>query len=156
MNENINNNKEKIYLLILSCSKRKKQISKAPALELYDGPFYRLLRKNMSSNLDVLILSARYGLIDSNKIISYYDQRMTVERAKELSEHVEVKLKEKIKNMEYKNIFVNLGKTYMIAFKNNEKLLKKYNVIYAKGPIGERLHQLKKWLAKIGKELGGL
>ena len=128
----------------------------APALELYDGPFYRVLRKNMPSNLDVLILSARYGLIDSNKIISYYDQKMTIERAKELSEDVEIKLREKIKNKQYENVFVSLGKTYMAALENSEKLLKKYNVFYATGPIGERLHQLKNWLAKIGKEWGGL
>ena len=148
--------KKKRYLLILSCSKRKKQISEAPALELYDGPFYCVLRKGMPPNLDVLILSARYGLIDSNKIISYYDQKMNIERAKELSEDVEVKLREKIETIQYKNIFVNLGKTYMVALKDSEKLLKKYNVTFAAGSIGKRLHQLKNWLAKIGKEQSGL
>jgi hypothetical protein len=38
----------KKYLLILSCSKTKKNINGAPAIELYDGMYYRVLRKNFN------------------------------------------------------------------------------------------------------------
>jgi len=89
MNEkNENGNARKKYLLILPCSKRKKPVSKAQALELYDGPFYRVVRKAKPQNLDILILSAKYGLISSNESISYYDQMMTAERAEELASEI--------------------------------------------------------------------
>ena len=39
------------YLLILSCSKTKKNIDRAPAIELYDGMYYKVLRKNFNSGL---------------------------------------------------------------------------------------------------------
>lgn len=142
-------NQGKEYLLILPCSKRKKALSIAPAIELYDGPFYRVLRKNMSLNLDVLILSAKYGLIDSNEIISPYDQIMTIERAKELANDVRIKLEEIFKSNQYDGIFINLGRTYMIALEESASILCKHKVCRAKGKIGERLHQLKNWLAEI-------
>jgi len=145
-------NHKKRYLLILSCSKRKKLVSKAPALELYDGPFYRVLRKNMPPNLDVLVLSAKYGLINSDKIISHYDQMMTVEKAEELVDEVKTKLENFLKNNNYNKIFINLSGIYLIALKKSEELLDKNNVYWAKGQIGERLHQLKSWLADINKE----
>ena len=64
----------KNYLLIISCSQRKVETSEPlPALERYDGPTYRTLRKAMHEgripkNLDVLIISAKYGLIGSDII----------------------------------------------------------------------------------------
>lgn len=139
-------------MLILPCSKQKKQVSTAPALELYDGPFYRVLRKNMPLNLDVFILSAKYGLISSNKIISNYDQMMTLERAHELEDDISIELKEIFKKDQYDDIFINLGKIYMLALEKSENLLSRYNVTLADGQIGERLHQLKGWLTKIAVE----
>lgn len=64
-------NANKKYLLILSCSKTKKNIDRTPAIELYDGMYYKVLKKNYptNANLDILILSAKYGLIESNELI---------------------------------------------------------------------------------------
>jgi predicted RNA-binding protein len=152
MDEN-NVSQSKKYLIILPCSKRKKPISKAPAIELYDGPFYRVLRKNMPNNLDILILSAKYGLIRQNDTISNYDQKMTIERAKELANEIEIKLINALKNNNYKEVFVNLGKTYMLALERGKRVLNKQNVYWATGEIGERLHQLKNWLNKINREV---
>jgi len=149
------NNKGGRYLLILSCSKRKKPISKAPALELYDGPFYRVLRKNMPPNLDVLILSAKYGLIKSDEKISGYDQIMTTERANELADDVFFKLKKELEINHYDSITINLGKTYALALEKCKEMLDKYNVRWINGQIGERLHQFKNWLAEINTG-GGL
>jgi len=59
------------YLLIIPCSKRKTAPPrvKVSAINLYDGPFYRIIRKafresGKPDNLDIMILSAKYGLID--------------------------------------------------------------------------------------------
>ncbi|WP_421077643.1 peroxide stress protein YaaA [Methanothermococcus sp. Ax23] len=147
----------KKYLLILSCSKTKKNIDRAPAIELYDGMYYRVLRKNFNlkdnKNLDILILSAKYGLIDSNEIIDYYDQLMTSKRAEELKDSVKSKLKEVLKNNNYDEIFITMGATYEKAFDSEcRELLQKYNTHWIEGMIGERLQQLKKWLISINND----
>jgi hypothetical protein len=60
-----------------------------PALERYDGIFFRILRKarregTWPDNLDVLIISAKYGLLELDTAIEKYDLRMTKMRAKQL------------------------------------------------------------------------
>ena len=156
MNEkNENGNSRKKYLLILPCSKQKKPVSKAPALELYDSPFYRVVRKAKPPNLDILILSAKYGLISSNESISYYDQMMTAERAEELASEIIMKLEKSLRYGSYDEIFINLGKTYMLALDDGKNMLDEYNVYWASGQIGERSHQLKTWLQMISDESGG-
>ncbi|MCP4539438.1 MAG: hypothetical protein GY832_20060 [Chloroflexi bacterium] len=49
--------------LILSCS-QKKRLEPGPAYLVYDGPYYRILRKHGPPwPVDVYVLSAKYGLI---------------------------------------------------------------------------------------------
>ena len=72
LNESTKKNRK---LLIVSCSKIKKNLKQGPAVNIYDGPYYRILRKSNLSNIDVKIISAKYGLIDSNSLISPYEQR---------------------------------------------------------------------------------
>ncbi len=139
----------KKYLLILPCSKQKKKLYGTCALDLYDGPFYRVVRKNKPENLDIIILSAKYGLINSKKSISYYNQIMTIKRAKELSTEVMIGLEEIFRKEYYNEIFINLGKTYTLALDGSRNMLDKYNIHRASGQIGERLHQLKNWLIAI-------
>ncbi len=57
--------------LILSCSKAKLE-EPGPAIQVYDGPMFRILRK-YKPHLDVFILSARYGLIPAMHFIEPYD-----------------------------------------------------------------------------------
>jgi len=155
MNEKKEGKRKKKYLLILPCSKRKKRISNAYAIDVYDGPFYRVVRKNRPENLDILILSAKYGLIRYNERISYYDQIMTVRRSEELANAVYIKLKGLLKINHYDHVFINLGKTYLLALEKSKNILSGYNVYWANGHIGERLHQLKNWLKSIGAEVEG-
>jgi hypothetical protein len=62
---------ERRYLLILGCSQRKRPDSGLlPAIERYDGVNFRILQKAkreeyLPENLDILILSAKYGLIEA-------------------------------------------------------------------------------------------
>jgi len=143
----------KRYLLILPCSKRKRNVATAPAIDLYDGPFYQILRKQKPSNLDVLILSAKYGLIEADRIITNYDQKMTTQRALELFGNVRRELDKAITKCQYKHILVNLGRTYMKAFCACDDVLDQCNASYATGRIGERMHQLKGWLILLQKEV---
>lgn len=139
----------KRYLLILPCSKKKRDVAAAPAIELYNGPFYQILRKQRSLNLDVLVLSAKYGLIDVEKIITSYDQKMTERRALELSKSVREKLEKTIATGHHKEIFVNLGSTYMAALCVSKDVLDRCNTSYATGRIGERMQQLRNWITRL-------
>ena len=135
------------YLLIVSCSKRKKNLNgEVEAAQLYDGPVYRMLRNRKPENVDVLILSAKYGLIGSSSLISYYDQLMTPERARGLVKEVAEKLSGVFSKNNYKEVFINLGKTYLLALDDSMSVLANENICWGKGPIGKRLSQLKNWL----------
>jgi hypothetical protein len=74
-------------LLILACSQRKRPDAELlPALERYDGPAFRVLRRFLRSRApdppDVLILSAEHGLIPRDLPIAAYDRKMTPARAR--------------------------------------------------------------------------
>lgn len=134
------------HLIILPCSKEKRQLDNVKAINLYNGPFYKIIRKFNLDNIDLLIMSAKYGLIDSNHLISYYDMKMTTERAKEIAEETQLRLNDVLVNSNYEEILINLGKTYMVALEYSRSLLEAHNTCWIDGRIGERIHKLKNWL----------
>lgn len=69
----------KPQVLVVACSKAKKE-QLAPAIEMYDGPVFRSLRK-WQPNIDVLVLSAKYGAIPAHQVIETYDLKMTEDTA---------------------------------------------------------------------------
>jgi len=140
------------YMLIMACSHRK---CLAPgllsALELYDGGSYRLLRKAkregyLPERLDILILSAKYGLISASTSIAYYEQRMTRERAKELQARTVQTLENYAQQHSYQEVYVDLGQDYYPAIGDVSKIFANASVICAQGKIGERLARVKHWL----------
>jgi len=139
------------YLLILSCSQRKrKDPGFLPAIERYDGVNFRVLRKLKREdvwpdNLDVLIISAKYGLLKDSDGIEYYEQKMTRERAIELQDSASEKLCAILRDKEYREIFVNLGKSYLPVLGNGEAL-SDTKVIYASGGIGRKMAQMREWI----------
>ncbi|MBC2879319.1 MULTISPECIES: DUF6884 domain-containing protein [Streptomyces] len=73
-------------LLIVGCSRRKIVTSRpVAALDLYQGWCIPLLRERLSPEAPqrrrVLILSAHYGLVRADELVSTYDRRMTTGRA---------------------------------------------------------------------------
>jgi len=133
-------------LLVISCSKTKKRIYNSPAIEVYDGPYYRVLRKSNNQNVDILIISAKYGAIDSNQTISYYDLKMNKERAFELKDGVIEVLNKRLSSVVYDEVFFELGGAYLDTIDLNPSLYPKTKFIFDKGTIGIRLHNLKSWL----------
>ena len=77
-------------LLVVGCSATKFDSDhELPAVSLYDGPVYRILRSFLRDHqwprdVSVGVLSAKHGLIGSLAPISYYDLRMSALRANEL------------------------------------------------------------------------
>ena len=139
---NMNNRK----LLILACSKIKKKLQERPAIEVYDGPFYRILRKSDLSNVDVRIISAKYGLIDSNFLISPYEQRMTQEVAKFLTPSVSEGVLAALHSNIYSDVLLELGKDYLDTVKIDWEKFRDKRITIDRNPIGVRLHNLKEWL----------
>ena len=149
------------YLLIISCSQRKIETpGLLPAIDRYDGPTYRTLRKFCPDglpplNLDVVIISAKYGLLRSKQLIESYDQRMTEKRADELRPKVQVELKALIQGRRecpfslgaYDQVFINLGKTYMRTLEGFHWGL--LSTLEASGGIGQKTSQMKTWLERL-------
>jgi cytoplasmic iron level regulating protein YaaA (DUF328/UPF0246 family) len=144
------------YLLIIACSQRKRSDNGLlPAIERYDGVNFRVLQKAkregyLLGNLDILILSAKYGLIEASTLIENYDLKMTKQRAIELQVRVTKDLDNYLSKTSYDEIFVNFGKTYLTALASSGKIPKlNEKIVYARGGIGQKMAQMKDWLHRI-------
>jgi hypothetical protein len=137
------------YLLILGCSERKRAVTgKLPALELYDGVNYRVLRTFLTERgwppgLSVKILSAKYGLIDATDLIEKYDQRFVEPAARQINRKI---LKALARVGTPSCVFINLGKDYLPAIEGIDSLFPGHKLVYAHGGIGRKMHLMKKWL----------
>lgn len=133
-------------LLIIGCSKRKRSFPEAPAIDVYDGPYYRMLRKAKLESVDISILSAKYGLIDYKTKISPYERRMTPNVAEEMRDSVTNQLKDILRKNSYNEVVINLGKIYLTAF--DFQSLSQYGQTYKilSGDIIKRIHALKTWI----------
>jgi len=151
------------YLLIISCSQRKVETDGLlPAIDRYDGPTYRCLRKFRDANSDkkypfptnlrILILSAKFGLIHPETEIPAYDLRMTTERAEEIRHEVKLDLYHCLHFYEIAyggmdQVFINLGKTYMRTL--DDFHWGTIATMEASGGIGLKTQQMKAWLERI-------
>jgi len=134
-------------LLIISCSQRKNNGQRlVPAIELYDGPGYRVLRNRldgMHNSPAIWILSAKHGLLWSDSHIYNYDERLTKEKAKDIRANVETFIGRWAPEGKFKNIFIWAGKDYLDVLP--KAFLAHSNVHVATGAIGQKLHLLKQW-----------
>lgn len=133
-------------LLIIACSERKKPgKGPLPAIDLYDGPAYRLLRKRLDGarNPTVWVLSAKHGLIWADLHIHRYDQRLTKERAQLIRTKAESFIERHAPPGGFRRVFIWAGKQYFDALPTC--LLSQANIVIADGPIGRKLHLLKDW-----------
>ena len=144
---------EKRRLLIVSCSARKRQVSNpTPAWELYNGVIFRTLKRlkregMFPEDVDLLILSALYGIITPNELIKSYDLKMTREIAIRLAPKNVTKLRTIMGRNNYQSVFINVGKTYLLALQPLEGWVPpETQVFIAEGKIGQKLNQMKKWL----------
>jgi hypothetical protein len=147
------------YLLILACSSRKRpDAALLPAVERYTGVNFSVMRKaqregNLPPNLDILILSARYGLLRPDTPIPYYDHRMTSMRARALQEEASSALDMHLTNNPYQALFVNLGRTYLMALVCSQQLSRLHScTTFAHGGIGQRMAQMKRWLLDLTED----
>jgi hypothetical protein len=144
-------------LLILSCSHSKRSHPRLlPAIERYDGPAFRLLRKYLAHDMakvpvpDIYILSGKFGLIPATRLIPDYDQRMTQEQAHRLHARSLTKMTRFLKGRDYNELFMSLGKDYLLALAGYEQLIpSNLQVIVSTGSQGRKLTNLRDWLYGI-------
>ena len=139
-------------LLLLACSQRKKPAAGLlPALDRYDGPAFQVLRKFTRESPgqipDILILSAKFGLIESTKLIPDYDLKMTLKLAKKLRPSVIATLDSALKKNSWKELGICLGKDYLAAVNGLQGILpESATVRFLQGGLGKRLSALHQWL----------
>jgi len=112
-------------LAILGCSNRKRQF-KGPreAIEVYDGHFYRVIRKARRlgycpPDLDILIVSAKFGLIKETTLIEWYELPMSWNRAAVWRDKVSADLDQFLEGKDYRSILVAMGQLYRLAISNS-------------------------------------
>ena len=140
-------------LIVLGCSAvKRKSESVLPAISLYDGPTFRVLRSflrqfHWPSSLSVAVLSAKYGIIGCLSPIATYNQRMTRERAAELNEVISATLRGW--SGSHTRIDLILGQDYLVGispelFRGDAASMKVVD-----GPIGMKLNRLSCMLREI-------
>lgn len=141
-------------LLVQSCSATKESVdSPVPALDLYDGYFFRIIKKALragqfQAGLDIIIISAEYGVVDTDDEIKHYDRRMDTERANELNNEVIDTVANKVTEDGYDKVWVNLGKDYLPAIDGLETAAD-VPVVYIEGcGIGMKGKRLKHLVTK--------
>lgn len=147
-------------LLIISCSKRKVVGRADTALQVYDGPVYRVLRKRISymdaAQVQIFIVSAKYGFISAETVIESYERKITAERAAQLNMTILDNLQGILNSGNYRKVFINLGSTYSAAIRGIERILPPgVEIGYACGGIGQRTSQTIRWLERAISKTNG-
>ena len=146
-----------MHLLIMSCSAKKNMLMfDVPAVDLYDGVFYSVLKKtlrerpNAKKEVFITIISAKYGLLKGTDHINPYDLKMTPKIAISQREANTQKLETLLERIDPQDVTVVMGKTYLqsIDFSRVTKPIRFIN-----GPIGMMLHAFKEWLMNL--DIGG-
>lgn len=140
-------------LLLVGCSDRKVPATEpVRALELYDGPLFRVIRKTMREgwfpeSVEVYVLSAKYGLISADTPIAWYDERLTVRRITELGPSVETALDKLLHSEQFCESFISVGRNYLALIGGTAAFTRRgIPTSVAAGGIGQRCYQLKTWL----------
>ena len=140
-------------LLVLACSARKRKgAGLLPAINRYDGPAFRVLRKFLADAdepPDVFVLSARYGLIPSHQEIRDYDRRLTPGTADALRPEILRSLGVALARTSYAEVAFCLGRDYRRAVVGHEELVPVGTAVtLITGGQGTRLHNLRVWLGR--------
>jgi hypothetical protein len=140
--------------LLLACTRRKRgSTAPIPAIDLYDGPAFRLLRRYLraepdgANELEVRILSAQHGLLVADDRIVQYDQRLTSERAAQLVPATREALTRLLAGGRFTEVYVDVGRAYAPLLPERRTLQAlSPSVTFGEGSVGRRLAQLHDWL----------
>jgi len=143
-------------LLIVSCSAIKDpRPNLLSAILRYSGEIYLLLKLVVFKNswpqhVNLLIVSAKYGLLHPLDNIPYYDQALRPEKITELKKVVHEPIK-KIDLTLYSEWFINLSKQYLQSIEEIITVLKKNKckiIIVDNEGFTKRINTILTWLSQ--------
>lgn len=140
-------------LIVLGCSASKVETDGLlPAIHLYDGPTFRVLRSFLRRNawppsLSLAVLSAKFGLIGGLSQIPYYNRRMTPLRAERLSPLVTASLQKLLPT--HQTVDLVMGRGYLDSIDFQAANMTGANFRFAEGGIGTKLNRLHDLLRRM-------
>jgi hypothetical protein len=139
-------------LLILSCSERKAPMrGRLRAIDRYDGPAFRVLRKYLrevsDDSLVIVILSAKYGLIESEREIPWYDHRLPSDSRDRLRPQVMRAARRVLLSHDWRVVGLCASKEYRSVLEGLTDLMPAgVGLDLLAGGLGKRLTALRDWL----------
>jgi hypothetical protein len=140
----------KRLLVVIPCSAAKRESPSYPiaAIERYNGPFYKVIRKakrerRLNPLVRIVILSAKHGLLHGGARIRSYDQRFNAEAADLRGPEIRSDLRRVIQTGNFSKVCVNLGRDYAALIREMPELR---GAVWAQGSIGTRAALLKEWI----------
>ena len=139
-------------LLILSCSQQKVAArGRLPAIDRYDGPAFRVLRKYLRTGPiqapTVLIVSAKFGLIESERKIPWYDQCLSIALAAKLRPRILEVAERVLQSRQWQVVGLCAGKEYQSALDGVTAFIPAgIQLDLLAGGLGKRLSALRAWL----------
>ena len=135
----------KRVVLVTACGNKKESTPKV-AGELYKSARIRhLYRKSKEFGVPFFILSAGYGLVSGDEVISPFNAVMTKERCRELEEKIAKKLKDYDVIVYYRG---GARKDYLDCIKKVAEKLQKELIVFGYGNMGD--------IGKLGEVLKSL
>ncbi len=153
VSDSIEITKSRHRLLVMACSATKRKVAGLlPAIVRYDGPAFHVLRKYLAHGTDapsILILSAKYGLLDADHPIPDYGCRITAEAAEAIRPDVLRVLGERLSQKQYEDVAFCVGHDYQKAVEGYAGLIASdTKITFIPGGQGTRLRNLRAWLRR--------
>jgi cytoplasmic iron level regulating protein YaaA (DUF328/UPF0246 family) len=139
-------------LLVINCSNRKiKREGLVPAWERYQGGCFPLLKQletvsAIPVNLDIFIISAKYGLLKTSDLIGWYNIQMTPERAESLRDFVQEAIQAQLRSIPYSQSLIFLEPLYKLCVES----VPFPSPIYLEDLTEENLSLLRSWVLGLG------
>ncbi len=148
-------------LLLIACSRRKAAgVRRGPAWDVYDGALYRVLKKlfrehpSTASVAEILIVSAKYGVVWADEPITTYDVRLTPALARRRGDFWAERLRQAVARQRFSAIHVNLGRDYLKVLPDLVSMFRGAPLEWTSGGIGSRCAQTRRWLLEQMKRKG--
>lgn len=138
LNENHHSSRKNANsILLLVSSTNRKSSNSGKAINVYTGQYFRIIRKQYNKNIDIKIISAKYGLIDVNDEIDPYYYKLKEEDAK---------IYKQIYKKDLEDLFSKYSKIAFCGWKLYSSIMPENNVYIIKGGIFTQSHLLKEWM----------
>ena len=146
-------------LLVVGCSRRKSsRLRRGHAWDIYDGPLFQVLKKALRGRVGweveiaMLIVSAKYGVIGRDRVISTYDELLTDELARSRGDFWARQLHDATAGRSFRSAHVNLGRAYLAVLPDLGEACGTAPLDWATGGIGNRNAQTRRWvLSQLGE-----